>query len=99
MDVCVVSSRSEGFSLVTAEAWASLTPVISTPVGISLEHPELVIRIPQDSSVQNLAGAVRAALDPDRRSTLDRAKEIVHERYTLPAMGRRWRHFLENLER
>ena len=98
MDVCLVASRSEGFSLVTAEAWASLTPVVSTPVGISLEHPDLVIRIPQDPSLQNLAGAVRSALDSGRRPTLERAREIVHKRYTLLAMGRRWRHFLENLE-
>ena len=98
MDVCLIGSRSEGFSLVTAEAWASLTPVVSTPVGISLEHPDLVIRIPPDPSVQDLTDAVRSASHPSRQPMLERAKMIVLERYTLPAMGERWRHFLEGVE-
>src|SRR5579875_1215830 len=30
MDICLVGSRTEGFSLVTAEAWAALVPVVAT---------------------------------------------------------------------
>jgi glycosyltransferase involved in cell wall biosynthesis len=97
MDVVVIASRSEGFSLVMAEAWHLGAPVVATAVGIALDHPELVVPLPPDPDQPTLAAAVIAALSPDRAPIIAEAQRTVAARYTTAHMGQRWRDYLRDL--
>lgn len=97
MDVCLVASKTEGFSLVIAEAWYVGAPVMATPVGIALEHPDLVVSLPPDPGRGALEAAVTAALNPRRADVLVRARETVLARYTEEAMMARWRAYLRDV--
>jgi glycosyltransferase involved in cell wall biosynthesis len=99
MDVCVIASRTEGFSLVAVEAWLSGVPLVSTPVGVVLEHPGLTVELPPDPSADAMAAAVHAAIDPSRAPSIGEAERTAEARYTVEAMGRRWRVYLQALAR
>jgi glycosyltransferase involved in cell wall biosynthesis len=81
----------EGFGLVTAEALASGTPVVGTPVGATPEllaplEPRLVAA---GSEARDLADAIRAGLELATPSLRERARAYAEERLswaaTLPA--------------
>jgi glycosyltransferase involved in cell wall biosynthesis len=97
MDVCVIASRTEGFSLVAVEAWLSRVPLVSTPVGVVLEHLEFAVALPSDPSAEAMAAAVLAAIDPSRAPAIGEAERTARGRYTIEAMGRRWRAYLQAL--
>ncbi len=94
MDVCIVASLTEGFSLVMAEAWHAGVPVAATAVGVALDHPGLVVGLPPDPDPQTLAAAVIAALAPERAPVIALARRTVLDRYTTAHMGQRWRSYL-----
>jgi glycosyltransferase involved in cell wall biosynthesis len=99
MDVCVIASRTEGFSLVAVEAWLSRVPLVSTPVGVVLEHPELAVALPPDPAADATAAAVRTAIDPSRSPAIEEAERTARACYTVEAMGQRWRAYLKALAR
>jgi glycosyltransferase involved in cell wall biosynthesis len=84
-DLVLVTSDSEGQSLVVLEALAAGTPVVTTPVaGMSeLDGVEVV-----DFTAEGLAAAVRRLLrDPDRRAALGAAgARFVQERFSADVM-------------
>jgi glycosyltransferase involved in cell wall biosynthesis len=94
MDLCVFASRSEGFGLAIAEAWACGTPVAATRVGVVAEHPDLAILLPDEPDVAALRLAVETALAPGGEARVHAAKATVECAYSADVMIRRWRGYI-----
>jgi len=100
LDVLMLASVSEAFSLTLIEAWLSGIPVVATPVGSIPEleckyHRDLVIKVPQKASPERLAAACRRAVSEEGREIAKHAKEIATAEFTASAMGSRWADYLE----
>jgi len=98
IDVFMLASEREAFSLGLIEAWLAGKPVVATPVGsvpeLEDKYGQLVFRVPKNPTCEDLAGAVRAALK-DKRGIVKRAQEIAAREFTVQAMARRWEDYLE----
>lgn len=98
LDVLVLASPSEGFSLILTEAWLCGVPTVATRVGavpeLEAQHGQLVIPVPIDPCGEELASAVREALGPESVAVVNRAKKIAWANYTAKAMAERWTRFL-----
>ena len=94
LDCYALIGPREGMSLALLEAWLCGVPTISTPVGavpeLEAEHGQLTIRVPVDPSPADIASAVRQAIAPENRATVERAACVVWEHYTVRAMAARW---------
>jgi glycosyltransferase involved in cell wall biosynthesis/peptidoglycan/xylan/chitin deacetylase (PgdA/CDA1 family) len=95
--VCVPTVAYEGFGLVTAEALASGTPVVGTPVGAT---PELLE--PLDSSLvargataADLAEAITRTLDRSSEELRLRCRAYALERFAWPQAAEAWERVLE----
>lgn len=102
LDVFMLASPAEGFSLSLAEAWYAGVPTVATRVGavpeLERKYGELVSPVPINPSPRILAKAVLHALTPDfRQEILPRAQRLVAEQYTATAMARRWTDYLETI--
>lgn len=95
MDVCIVPSRSEGFSLAVAEAWFCETPVAATAVGIAAEHPDFVIPLPHEPDAAALEAAMNLSLSRDPPYRTGDAQAMVRTTYSIERMIADWRSFLE----
>ncbi len=84
-DLVLVSSDSEGQSLVVLEALAAGTPVVTTPVAGMSELDGVEVA---DFTAEGLAAAVRRLLrDPDRRAALGVAgARFTRERFSADVM-------------
>jgi glycosyltransferase involved in cell wall biosynthesis len=99
LDVFVLASPAEGFSLALAEAWYCGVPVVATRVGAVPEleafHGPLVSPVEIHPSPEALAQAVEYALTPAFRSdVVPRACEAVAQHYTSAVMGQCWTDYL-----
>ncbi len=98
LDVFVLASPSEGFSLALTEAWLCGVPAVATRVGAVPElealHGRIVVDVPVGAGPDELAAAARRALGPEGRITADRAKAIAWRHYTAQTMAERWTNFL-----
>jgi len=98
LDVLVLASPSEGFSLSLTEAWLCGLPAVATRVGAVPEleaiHGQLVTPVPVRPSASQLAAAVRQALSVENQTVVERAKRVAWANYTAKAMGDRWTKFL-----
>jgi len=94
MDLCVFASRTEGFGLAIAEAWACGTPVAATRVGVVAEHPELAILLPAEPDLAALRLAAEKALAPGGEARAQAAKATVEAAYSAEVMIRRWRGYI-----
>lgn len=98
LDVLVLASPSEGFSLSLTEAWLCGLPAVATRVGAVPEleaiYGQLVTPVPVRPSAAQLAAAVRQALSAENRAVVEQAKRVAWENYTAKAMGNRWTMFL-----
>lgn len=89
LDIYVLSSRSEGFSLALVEAMAAGLPVVATKCGgpeeILSDHVTGVLV--ENGSAEAIAEAVESlrANSEDRRRLGEAARESVRERFTLEA--------------
>jgi glycosyltransferase involved in cell wall biosynthesis len=102
LDVMLLVSPSEGFSLSLTEAWYCGCPTVSTPVGateLATMHGPLSVSVPVGADGAQLAEAVRRSLLPSNRDTVQRAIRVVAEHYTSEAMCRRWSDYLVSLPR
>jgi glycosyltransferase involved in cell wall biosynthesis len=99
LDLFLLASPSEGFSLALAEAWYCSVPAAATRVGAVPElerlHGTLVSPVPIRPSAEELAQAIEYALTPTfRREIVTWAHEAVAQNYTAGAMARRWSNYL-----
>ena len=87
----------EGFGLVTAEALASGTPVVGTPVGATSElieplDPRLLAG---GTDAEAIAQALRTGLDLATPELRARAREYALARYSWPVVLPDWEHVLD----
>ncbi len=90
LDILVISSSSEGFSLAALQAMAAGTPVVATrsggPEGI-ITHEEDGLLVAARSPADIAAAVQRLADDPELASGLrGRARETVRNQFSLAAM-------------
>lgn len=101
LDVFVLASHREAFSLALIEAWLAGVPVVATPVG-SLPELEnkvgpLAIRMPMRPSGRELAAAVRRACGDEGREIALHAQRLAMAHFTGEAMGERWVNYLDSV--
>ncbi len=101
LDLHVMASPEEGFSLVVTEGLISGVPTVATRVGIV---PDLLARwgplvVPVDinPTEDELADAAEVALSDAQRPNVRRARQIVWEEFSAARMGARWAEFLEGV--
>lgn len=101
LDVFMLASRREAFSLGLIEAWLAGVPVVATPVGslpeLERRFGKLTVRVPIDASPRSLARAVRLASGEVGQENARRAREIAIEHFTSEAMAKRWTDFLQGI--
>lgn len=98
IDVFLLASPSEGFSLGLAEAWYAGIPTVATPVGAIPElherFDELSVYVPVNPTPQQLADAVQKALSDANKSRIEYAKKVTKENFTVDIMGKEWTKYL-----
>ena len=96
LDVLLLPSRREAFSLTLIEAWLCGVPVVATPVGcipeLEQEFGQLVTRVPVGATKEVLAAAVMAAIADT--ATRDRAKQLAERLFTVQIMAVKWADYL-----
>lgn len=102
IDVFMLASPAEGFSLSMAEAWWNGTPVVATRVGavpeLERRHGQLVAPVPIDASADALARGVEMALEPRfSEQVVPRARRMVHQFHTAGAMAAQWTEYLYSI--
>lgn len=101
LDVFMLASPSEGFSLSLTEAWYAGVPTVATRVGAVPEleavHGPLVVPVSVNPTPDELAAAVRIARSDEFRVTVSRVQTMVCEHFTSVAMARRWTNYLETI--
>jgi glycosyltransferase involved in cell wall biosynthesis len=91
-DWLLMPSYTEGSALAVLEAMLAGVPVLSTPVGSSLDFPDLVRMLPADPSGDDIATALLSDLaDPAATSArVARARRLVREFASPERFGREW---------
>lgn len=88
----VFCSDMESWGLVTVESWLAGTPVIATPTGAALKHPEFVVPAPFQCDGKTLAKII---LKNDGKKTtrgkVFLARDYALDNYSMQAFGERWR--------
>lgn len=101
LDVFMLASEREAFSLGLIEAWLARVPVVATPVGclpeLKRQYGQLAIEVPLHASPGQLADAVRRAHSAEGRTIAEKAQAIAAKRFTCEAMVERWTTYLEQV--
>ncbi len=101
LDVFMLASHREAFSLGLIEAWIAGVPVVATAVGslpeLEQRFGKLTVHVPPDASPQQLADAVCRARDDQGQANARRAQHIALEHFTSEAMSRRWADYLQSI--
>ena len=101
MDVMMLPSQTEGFSLAKIEAWLAGVPVVATPVGavpeLEREHGALVVRVNPNADDDALADAVQLAVSPQNAAVVEYARKLAWREFTLDQMIKRWERYLLSL--
>lgn len=102
LDVFMLASHREAFSLGLIEAWLAGVPVVATPVGSLPElermySTKLTMGVSCEPSSEELASAVLRCLTPDGANTARIAQRIAEQRFTCAAMADRWATYLERI--
>lgn len=101
LDVFLLASPSEGFSLALTEAWLCGVPAAATRVGAVPEleelHGQMVVPVSVGASPAELAAAVRRAVAAEGQAVARRAQAIAERHYTARAMADRWSEFLTSI--
>lgn len=101
LDVLMLASHSEAFSLTLIEAWLARTPVVATPVGsvpeLQAKYGQLVFETPLNPTPRQLADACLAATAPGAIEVVNRAHELATQQFTARRMADRWADYLERI--
>jgi len=98
-DAYVSASYSEGYGLSTAEAMLSGLPVISTPVGLLEEHPQLARIVSRHASVADWATGIAADFE-QREEALERAQraqQFLQQEHTVERFVAQWAGLIDQL--
>jgi glycosyltransferase involved in cell wall biosynthesis len=99
IDVLMLASYSEAFSLTLLEAIYCGVPVVATPVGsvpeLQRKYGAMVIEVPERPTKEQLAEACRRAVSDEGREITRRAQEIVRDEFTATKMAANWADYLE----
>ena len=94
-DVVVLPSQSEGMPMTLLEAWLARRPTVATEFGFVREmhqrHGRLCHAVPLDVGGEQLARAIRGAIDSD---LVEHAQRTAWRHYTAAAMAQRWEEYL-----
>ena len=100
VDVVVLASQREAFSLVLLEAWLCGVPVVATPVGsvpeLERQYGPLTCGVRADPTPRDLANAVRRAVGAEGQRLAVKAKAISIEQFTATQMAGRWTDYLRD---
>jgi len=104
IDVFVLASDTEGFSLALTEAWYAGIPTVATRVGsvpeLEQEFGKLVAAVPCSPSPTDLVDAIEEALSIGfGEDVVPRAKKMVEENFTAQKMGENWTDFILSIAR
>ncbi len=103
IDVFMLASEREAFSLGMIEAWLAGKPVVATRVGAVAElearYGQLVFSVPENPTTDDLADAVRLAVQPIAQIVIMRARKVAQEHFTSTIMSERWCDYLERVIR
>lgn len=101
LDVLMLASESEAFSLTLLEAWLTKTPVVTTPVGsvpeLEDKYGQLTFRVPLNPTPEQLADACRDAVAPGALTIIERAYKLANEQFLAHHMANRWAQYLGSL--
>ena len=101
LDLHVMASPEEGFSLVVTEALVAGVPTVATPVGIVPDllarWGDVVVSVAVDADGEQLADAAIEALSEGHQANVRRARQVVWEEFTAAKMGARWADFLRQI--
>ena len=98
LDVMILASPHEGFSLALAEAWFVGVPTVASRVGavpeLEQRHGRLVVPVRTHATARELGEAVLLALSRENGEVVRRAQAITRSYYTSEAMAGRWSDYL-----
>lgn len=101
IDVFMLASHREAFSLGLIEAWLAGVPVVATPVGslpeLEQRYGPLVIPVRHRPSAAEVATAVERAIAEEGTRLATKAHALAHREFTCEAMARRWTDYLEGV--
>lgn len=101
LDVLVIPSHREAFSLMMIEAWLTGVPVVATPVGavpeLKQKYGDLTIDVPLNPSPEQLAAGIEEAFTPRGRELAKYAQQVANQHFTVKAMARNWAEYLESV--
>jgi glycosyltransferase involved in cell wall biosynthesis len=94
-DLVVISSRSEGFSLIVAEALFHANLLISTPVGIAPEILDENLLV----EIDELGGKIRAVMANRQsyRNCFDSVREQYRDRFRIESVVREYEAYYESV--
>lgn len=99
LDVLMLASHTEAFSMTMIEAWLTGVPIVSTPVGavpeLEARFGPLTVGVPLNPSPADLARACDYAMSPAGQALAARAQAIARANWTVEIMADRWADYLE----
>lgn len=99
LDVLMLASHTEAFSMTMIEAWLAGVPIVSTPVGavpeLEAQHGPLVIPVPLRPTGEQLAAACRLAVAAEGRAIAKHAQQVAQQHWTCDSMVTHWADYLE----
>jgi glycosyltransferase involved in cell wall biosynthesis len=101
IDVLMLASNAEAFSLTLLESWLTRTPVVSTSVGsvpeLEQKYGELTFGVPLHPTPEQLAAACQRAISVEGIPIIEKAYKLAREQFTARAMADRWAVYLDSI--
>jgi len=101
LDVWMMASKSEGFSIALTEAMLAGVPIVTNRVGavddLQDEHGALFTTLGPEPDELELRSAIYHALSPSGRSIADHARRVALEHLTAELSAQRWAEWLREI--
>lgn len=99
LDCLVMASPAEGFSLAMVEGLVARVPMVVTAVGgvpdMQRHFGLSFVTVPIEPTAGQLAQAVKAATNPQRRPFVEQASMVARTHFSAAVMARRWVEYLQ----